>query len=153
MKLRIASSPHDWKTVDTLVREYLEFLPFHVDFQDIETELATLEVEYGPPDGFALIASRDETDVGMVALHRFSEHDAEMKRMFVRPEGRGLGVGRALAERTVATASALGYQRILLDTVTFLTAAIGLYQSLGFVEIEPYRHNPLAEARFYALTL
>ena len=153
MKLRIASSPHDWKTVDTLVREYLEFLPFHVDFQDIETELTTLEVEYGPPDGFALIASRDETDVGMVALHRFSEHDAEMKRMFVRPEGRGFGVGRALAERTVATASALGYQRILLDTVTFLTAAIGLYQSLGFVEIEPYRHNPLAEARFYALTL
>ena len=137
-----------------LMRAYLAELPFEIDFQDLDRELAELDAEYGPPTGAAFVAvdQRDEA-VGVVGIRRFAEGDAELKRMYVAPAGRGIGTGRALAAAAVDAARGLGYRRVLLDTVASMEAAIATYEGLGFVPVEPYRHNPLADARYFALDL
>ncbi len=154
MLIRRAESARDWDDVDRLVRAYLAELPFEIDFQDVERELADLSAEYGPPHGVALTARDDGGEaVGVVGVRRFDERDAELKRMYVAPEGRGLGTGRALGAAAVSAARELGYERLLLDTVETMVAAIRTYAALGFVEIPPYRHNPLPGARYFACQL
>ena len=88
-----------------------------------------------------------------MAVRPLADATAELKRLYVRPAGRGLGVGRALAEAAVDAARALGYARIVLDTVPGMDAAVGLYRSLGFVEIPAYRFNPVPGATYLELTL
>jgi GNAT superfamily N-acetyltransferase len=154
MLIRRAESSREWADVDRLVRAYLAELPFEIDFQDLDRELRTLPVEYGPPHGAALLALDDDgAAVGVVGVRPFDECDAELKRMYVAPGARGTGAGRALGEAAVATARSLGYERLLLDTVDTMTAAIATYTALGFLEIDPYRHNPLPGARYFALDL
>jgi len=149
-----ATSTRHWAEADRLIRAYLEELPFEIDFQDLDRELAQLPDEYGPPDGTALLVVDDGgTAVGVVGVRRFDGQDGELKRMFIAPEARGMGAGRALGAAAVVAARELGYQRLLLDTVDTMTAAIGTYRALGFVEINPYRHNPLQGARYFALDL
>ncbi len=149
-----AKSPADWADAERLIRAYLAELPFEIDFQDLDRELAELPAEYGPPDGAALLARAEGgAAVGFVGVRRFDGHDAELKRMYVDPAGRGTGAGRALAAAAVAAARDAGYQRLLLDTVAWMSSANAIYEALGFVEIEAYRFNPLAEARYFALTL
>jgi GNAT superfamily N-acetyltransferase len=150
-----AATPAQWTEVDLLIREYLASLPFEIDFQDLDRELAELPVEYGPPVGVALLARDGEggAALGVVGIRRFAEGDAELKRMYVRPDGRGRGAGRALAAAAVESARLLGYRRVLLDTVASMTTAIAVYEALGFAEIGAYRHNPLPDARYFALDL
>jgi GNAT superfamily N-acetyltransferase len=144
----------DWAEGARLIRAYLASLPFDVDFQDVEGEMAALPAMYGPPDG-ALLLVRDEGGeaVGVAGVRRFADGDAELKRMYLAPAARGQGAGRALAAAAVAVARELGYRRLLLDTVASLTTAIAIYEGLGFAEIEAYRHNPFEDARFFALRL
>ena len=153
---RIAQAVTDaeWADVDRLVREYIDGLPFVLDFQDHEAELAEARSVYGPPDGAALLA-RDGAGaaVGFVGVRRFDEHDGELKRMYVVPAARGSGLGRALTVRAVEQARGVGYRRLLLDTVATLETAIAIYRDLGWVEIGPYRHNPRPDARYFALDL
>ncbi len=142
------------RTVERLIRAYLASLPFEVDFQDLDGELGDLPSSYGPPDGAArLVRGDDGVAVGVVGVRRFDEHDAELKRMYLEPAARGTGAGRALAEAAIAAARSLGYRRLLLDTVSRLATAIAIYEALGFVEIDAYRHNPMADARYFALDL
>lgn len=154
MPIGQASSPETWAEVDRLIRAYLAELPFEIDFQDLDRELAALHTEYGPPDGAALLAVDDDgRAVGVVGVRRFDQHDGELKRMYVDPSARGTGLGRSLGRAAVDAARSLGYERLLLDTVDTMTVAIATYEALGFVEIGPYRHNPLPGARYFALTL
>jgi GNAT superfamily N-acetyltransferase len=154
MQVGQAASPETWTEVERLIRAYLAELPFEIDFQDLDRELAALHTEYGPPDGAALLAlDDDERAVGIVGVRRFDDRDGELKRMYVDPSARGTGVGHTLGEGSVAVARSLGYERLLLDTVDTMTAAIATYEALGFVEIAPYRHNPLPGARYFALSL
>jgi GNAT superfamily N-acetyltransferase len=149
-----ARTPEDWADVDRLIRDYLDELPFEVDFQDVDAELADLPSAYGQPDGAALLVRLgDDRAVGVVGVRRFDQHDAELKRMYLEPAARGRGAGHALAEAAITAARSLGYRRLLLDTVARLGTAIGIYEALGFVEIGPYRHNPLEDARYFALDL
>ena len=129
-----------------LIREYADGLGFSLDFQDLETEIRELPGPYGPPVGELLLASVGAHEAGCVALRRFGEQDCEMKRLYVQPAHRGTGVGRALAEGIIEVAGRLGYRAMLLDTVPSMTRAIELYRSLGFVEIAPYRYNPVSGA-------
>ena len=149
-----AEEPDDWSEVDRLIRAYLAELPFEIDFQDLDRELGELTVEYGPPQGAALLVrSATGEAVGVVGVRRFDDTSAELKRMYVAPAARGSGTGRALGAAAVAAARELGYQRLLLDTVDAMAPAIELYRRLGFVEIDAYRHNPLPGARYFALDL
>jgi putative acetyltransferase len=149
-----AQTPDDWADGERLIRAYLAGLPFEVDFQDVDGEMAGLPVMYGPPDGALLLVRVDDGPaIGVAGIRRFDPHDAELKRRYLTPAARGTGGGRALAEVAIATARSLGYQRLLLDTVGRLTAAITIYERLGFVEIAPYRYNPFDDARYFALDL
>lgn len=149
-----AKSAEDWIDVERLMRAYLAELPFAVDFQDVDRELAELPTEYGLPSGAALLIRDDDGGAtGVVGVRRFDEADGELKRMYLDPSVRGSGLGRALAEVAVSAATALGYRRLLLDTVAWMTPAIAVYEALGFVEIGPYRHNPFEDARYFALDL
>lgn len=154
MRIVQAQTAEHWVDVERLIRAYLAELPFDIDFQDLDRELAELPSEYGPPLGAALLVeTADGERVGVVGIRRFAEGSAELKRMYLARSARGSGVGRTLAGEGVAIARALGYQRLLLDTVDSMAPAIATYQSLGFLEIEAYRHNPLQRARYFALDL
>ena len=139
--------------VRTLLRAYADSLPFELDFQGFERELAELPGAYAPPRGALLVAHGDGRVTGCVALRSLTDDVCEMKRLFVLPAARGTGLGRTLATAVVAEARRLGYARMRLDTTPGMTVAQALYDELGFIEIAPYRHNPVAGTKFLELQL
>jgi ribosomal protein S18 acetylase RimI-like enzyme len=139
----------DVSLVRDLFLEYADFIGVDLGFQDFQREIATLPGDYDP----ILVAHWNSEPVGCVAMHPIERSLCEMKRLYVRPSFRGHAIGRALAERIVAEARSRGYERIRLDTLPTMTTAIPLYQSLGFVEIPPYRYNPIAGTKFMELDL
>jgi putative acetyltransferase len=138
------AQPGDLETVRRFLREYADGLGVDLSFQDFESEVAD-------PLGFYELVLLAED--GCVALRQIDEQTCEMKRLYVRPEGRGSGLGRRLAEAVIAQARARRYSRMLLDTLPEMTAAQALYRSLGFRDTEPYRHNPVQGTAFLELRL
>ena len=131
-----------------MFREYQQWLGVDLCFQDFDGELAGLPGKYAAPDGEIFIASDADADavVGIVAVRQIGDPAdklSEMKRLYVREEWRGHGVGRTLANRAVAFAAKAGYQRMVLDTLTRLETAKEMYGRMGFVETEPYYNNPI----------
>jgi ribosomal protein S18 acetylase RimI-like enzyme len=146
----ITIAPADDVTiVHELIAEYANALGVDLSFQDLDHELVTLETFYE----LILLARDDDRVAGCVAVRRIDDEICEMKRLYVRPAFRGINLGRQLAERIIDAARDRSYKRMRLDTLPTMTAAIPLYQSLGFVEIEPYRFNPVAGTRFLELNL
>ena len=94
--------------------------------------------EYAPPTGCLLLATHDAKVAGCGAFHKLTPEACEMKRVYVRPEFRGLGLGRLLATTLIANATDVGYIQMRLETVTFMGTAISLYESLGFHACNPY---------------
>lgn len=127
-----------------LLREYADAVGVDLSFQDFDSEVAD------PLGFYELVLLAEE---GCVALRRIDERTCEMKRLYVRPEARGSGLGRRLAEAVIAEARGRGYERMLLDTLPTMGAAQALYRLLGFRETEPYRHNPVPGAAFMELFL
>ena len=136
-----------------LFREYADSIEVDLGFQGFAEELAGLPGGYSAPDGRLLIALREADAAGCVALRRLDRETAELKRLYVRPAFRGSGLGRLLAERAIAEAREAGYRRIRLDTLPTMAGARRLYADLGFVDIAPYRHNPVPGSAFLELTL
>jgi putative acetyltransferase len=134
----------DAERVRELLLEYAAGLEIDLSFQDFETELAD------PLSFYELVLLADN---GCVALRRVDDRTCEMKRLYVRPDARAGGLGRRLAEAIVEEARALGYERMLLDTLPSMAAARALYASLGFRETEPYRYNPVPGTTFLELAL
>lgn len=145
--------PQDQEVVRELFREYAASLNFDLCFQGFDRELAELPGEYAPPGGCLLLALAEGDLAGCVALRQFDDRTCEMKRLYVRPAFRGQGLGRKLAEAVIQEARRLSYQRMVLDTVPSMQEAVQLYRSLGFAEIRPYRHNPIAGALYLELAL
>jgi ribosomal protein S18 acetylase RimI-like enzyme len=139
----------DLQVVRELILEYASSLGVDLSFQDLEHELATLASFYE----LILIAKDGDRAAGCVALRRLDDITCEMKRLYVRPEFRGHNLGRTLAERIIDEARHRGYSRMRLDTLPTMTTAIPLYKSLGFVEIAPYRFNPIEGTKFMELRL
>jgi ribosomal protein S18 acetylase RimI-like enzyme len=140
-----ARTPEDMAHVRRLFRAYGDWLEVDLCFQGFERELAELPGCYAAPAGRLLIARVGGEVVGCVALRPLETGVCEMKRLWVEPGFAGYGIGRALAEAIIAAARQIGYQRIRLDTLAErMPAAQHLYVTLGFREIPPYYHNPLA---------
>ncbi len=130
-----AERPEDLAEIRTLFREYADFLDFSLCFQDFERELAELPGFYAPPAGRLWLARVGGAVVGCVGLRPYGAGRCEMKRLYLRQEARGLGLGRRLAELTVTAAEEIGYPIMRLDTVPKLATAIALYRDMGFVEV------------------
>lgn len=135
-----------------IFQEYAASLQVDLCFQDFDNELANLPGDYAAPRGTLLTALVNGAVAGCCALRPLDATDyanaCEMKRLYVRPTFRGLGLGRDLAERILDAARQVGYDCVLLDTLDEMEAARALYQDLGFEEIPPYYHNPNAGAHY-----
>ena len=149
-----AESPLQIAQARELFLEYGKSLGFNLCFQSFDEELAGLPGDYAPPDGRLLLAEYDGALAGCVALHKLEPHVCEMKRLYLRPQFRGKGAGRALAETIIWEARAIGYRRMRLDTVEpVMRDAVAMYRRLGFTEIAAYRPNPIPGAMYMELEL
>src|SRR5215213_2674610 len=149
-----AETPAQVAQARELFIEYSEWLGLDLCFQNFGTELAELPGAYAPPVGRLFLVFSDERLAGCVCLRKIGEGVCEMKRLYVRPEFRGQGLGRRMAAHLVEEARAAGYRLMRLDTLPAqMSEAIGLYRSLGFREIWPYYHNPVVGALFMELEL
>lgn len=137
-----------------LFLEYAQSLGFSLCFQNFDKELAGLPGDYAPPDGRLLLAECEGQLAGCAALHKLEPGICEMKRLYLRPQFRGKGLGRVLAQRTIAEARQIGYSHMRLDTVEpVMRNAVAMYHKLGFKLIAPYRSNPMAGAMYMELEL
>jgi GNAT superfamily N-acetyltransferase len=149
-----AHSPDQVAQARELFLEYAQSLGFSLCFQNFDKELAGLPGDYGSPEGRLLLAFQETQLAGCVALHKLEPETCEMKRLYLRPQFRGRGLGRVLTERIIAEARRIGYQRMRLDTVEpVMKDAVAMYGKLGFKEIAPYRSNPIAGAMYMELEL
>ena len=152
IRLETATGPKAIGAVREIFQEYARSLAVDLCFQQFDQELAGLPGEYAPPRGALLLAWVDGQVAGCCALRPLDSADypnaCEMKRLYVRPGYRSLGLGRQLAEATLDAARQAGYASVLLDTLDDMEAARSLYQDLGFEEIPPYYHNPIAGAHY-----
>lgn len=126
---------------------------YYLQLQNYDAEIARLESKYGPPDGKLYLALADGRSAGCVALRKLSDTQCEMKRLYVCPEYRGLGIGRLLTEQILRDARDIGYRQILLDTFPFLERAVGMYRRLGFRETEKYNDSPMESTIYLILDL
>jgi putative acetyltransferase len=132
----------DLEPARELFHEYAAWVGDEICFRKFQRELAELPGGYAPPEGRLLLAFVEEQLAGCVALRRFAAEIGEMKRLYVRPEFRGTGLGRELAGRLIAEARDAGYKLLRLDSLPRMDRAIAMYRGLGFYEIPCYSDNP-----------
>jgi ribosomal protein S18 acetylase RimI-like enzyme len=147
----ILSEEH--KALKALFREYAASLSVDLCFQHFGEELDGLPGRYAKPGGRLYLALAGGSPAGCIALRRLDGARCEMKRLYVRPAFRALGLGRALAGRAIEDARAMGYREMLLDTLSEMGGAQALYEKLGFTDIPPYYANPVPGARYMRLEL
>jgi len=150
-----ATSPAEVEMMRELFTEYADSLGIDLCFQGFAGELAGLPGMYAPPEGRLLPAGDAEGGriAGCAGLRRLADGVGEMKRLYVRPAFRGRAVGRLLATAILDEARAIGYRRVRLDTLPSMAEAQRLHTSLGFVDIPPYRENPIPGARYLEVAL
>lgn len=150
IKILQAETPEQIEAAQTLFREYERWLNLDICFQNFEQELLNLPGKYAKPDGRLLLALANEKTAGCVALRKIEENVCEMKRLFVREEFRGFGLGEKLIEKLIAEAREIGYGRIRLDTLPGkMRKAVKLYESFGFRQIASYCESPYKETLFW----
>ncbi len=143
VEYKAANNETEFERGKKLFREYVISLGVDLSFQDFDKELKTVSEQYNKPKGALLIAYIDKIQVGCAGIRSFDNDIAELKRMYVKDEYRGLKIGIGLLERTLTLAKELGYKKIRLDTLENMKTAQSLYKSFGFYQIAPYRFNPL----------
>lgn len=149
-----AETPSQIEQARILFREYEAWLGLDLCFQSFEQELADLPGKYAPPDGCLFLASEGEKILGCVAMRKIDAETCEMKRLFVRENGRGKGIGRELVKRVIERARRSGYRKMRLDTLAAqMSKAVEIYRSFGFRQIPAYYDTPIAETIFMELTL
>ena len=136
-----------------LFREYAGAIGVDLEYQGFAAELASLHAPYVPPHGALIVAQVDCATAACVALRCLDEATGEMKRLFVRPAYRSLGLGQCLIEAVVKAARGAGYTALRLDTLPSMAGAQALYRKLGFVEIPAYNTTHLPGTRFFELEL
>ena len=160
MKIEIIPAYHKKEEIRTLFGEYTEQLAEgdaefrdYLKIQHYEDELEHPEQKYGFPGGRLYMSLCDGNVAGCVALRKLDEQRCEMKRLYVRENYRGNGIGNLLTDKLIREAKKIGYRHLLLDTFPFLERAIGMYQARGFREIEKYNDSPMASTIYMMLDL
>lgn len=154
-QIRPVRSPPGIVAVRDLIREYVSWLDIDIATKGFEAELPHFPGRYSPPSGDLLLAQSNSGEaLGCVCLQPLDLPGAcEVKRLYVRPAARGMGLGRALATSAVEHASTLGYSEVMLDTLPRMTSAIAIYRSLGFVPASPYWNNMVPGIVYFGKTL
>lgn len=151
------STPEQISATREIFTEYAAQLGVDLCFQNFDNELADLPGDYAGPEGALVLALADGHVAGCCALRPLPAADhvnaAEMKRLYVRQAYRRSGLGRQLVEAVLDAARVAGYHSVLLDTLDDMESARALYGELGFVDIPPYYHNPLAGAHYLKVVL
>ena len=154
--IRLATSADEIAQARALFGEYAASLDIDLCFQNFDEELATLPGAYAPPRGRLLLGGPIDRPLGCIALRPLPNGDAaigEVKRLYVRPDGRGSGLGRALVRHVLDDALAIGYRELKLDTLRTMRSARALYESLGFRECAAYYRNPIKGVCYMSLAL
>jgi GNAT superfamily N-acetyltransferase len=158
--IRAARFPEDIALVQALLREYADDLGDHLtvgqyarELTLLADEVTTLPGRYAEPRGVLMLAADHDVPMGLVGLRPINEHDCELKRLYVRPEARGHGLGKWLVIALLDRARRLRYQRVMLDTLPSMEAANRLYDGLGFVETAAYGDHQVEGARYLILAL
>lgn len=137
-----------------LFEEYKAELNVDLSFQPSDDSVESILERYNEPEGKIFLATVDEKVAGCVAFHKMeSASSCELKRLFVRPEYRGLKIGNKLLEKAINEAKKIGYEKIFLDTLSTLKSACKLYEKFGFEKIDAYYENPLENVVYYKLEL
>ncbi len=157
IRLVTPTTPEQLEATRLIFEEYADGLGIDLCFQDFDAELANLPGDYAAPQGALLLAMVDGELAGCCALRALQAADysnaCEMKRLYVRNAFRRFGLGRQLAEAIIDTARVAGYRHLLLDTLSDMESARALYEDLGFEDIPPYYHNPIAGAHYLKVDL
>lgn len=153
MSLIIKAAYDDLENIKTLFREYTNMLGVDLAFQGFEEELKKLPGKYSLPKGRIFTAYYNGKLAGCIALRSFGENGCEMKRLFVRPEFRKCHIGELLVDKIIEEAKDIGYEYMVLDTLSTLTGAVNLYRKKGFKVIEAYYENPLENVLYFKLDL
>jgi putative acetyltransferase len=151
--VRIAEGSSDVAAVRALWREYWKSIDLPEEFQDFGEELQGLPGKYGDDGGALLIAWDNDAPAGTIALRRLTERAGEVKRLYLRPEFRGRGLGRYLVEKVIERARAIGYEALYADTLPIMTDALALYEQMGFEKVDAYASDPTPGAIFLKLRL
>ena len=147
------NNEQDLEDLKQLFREYVGFLQVNLDFQDFENELLKLPAKYAEPEGAIFLAKINDLPVGCIALWKLEDGVCEMKRLFVKTEFQGLGIGKMLANRLMEEAKLKGYRTMKLDTLRRLQSANYLYSLLGFSETQAYNFNPEPDIVYFEKAL
>lgn len=139
--------------VKALFEEYWDSFGFTPCFQDFGAELAALPGQYAPPGGRLALALVDGQPAGCVALRPIDRMRCEAKRLYVRPQFRSQGIGKALLEWVIAEARAAGYAQLVGDTMPVMERAIAMYDRIGFERTGPYAKESTAGAVYIRLKL
>jgi ribosomal protein S18 acetylase RimI-like enzyme len=157
ISVREARTPAELADAARLISAYARSLGPSQCVQDLNTELAQLSLRYGPPLGNLLVAYVDQAAVGCCAFRPLPDTDhtnaCEMKRLYVDPAYRSMGLGHLLVEAVMETARVSGYSCVLLDTLNEMEAARALYEEMGFVEVAPYAQSPVPGAHHLKVEL
>lgn len=152
--IRPAASPEDWDLARSLFREYEREIDAACCFEGFEAELAGIDRLHAPPEGRLLLAFRGGEAAGCGAFRRIEDGVVEGRRLYLRPAFRGVGLGGALVLALLDEARRLGFRAFRLETLPGkMSAALGLYRQLGFVEIPPYVRRAVAGAVYMELPL
>jgi putative acetyltransferase len=145
----IVNTAEEYKASAGLFTEYAQWLGIDLSFQHFDEELQALEKMYGPPDGGIILCKDNDKFIACVAIRKFEEGIAELKRMYVQPACQHKGIGKILMERSIELARSAGYKKIVLDTLNDMTPAIQLYTQYGFTETTAYYYNPNATVVYF----
>lgn len=150
MEIEIVSAYERAEEVRGLFSEYMKMLvdndpsfKEYLEIQQYDKELEDFEAKYGMPDGRMYVLYYCGKLAGCIALRKIDNSNCELKRLYIKPEFRGNGLGRMLVERLISDAREIGYKYMLLDTLPFLRTAIRMYKNIGFYEIEKYNNSPM----------
>jgi ribosomal protein S18 acetylase RimI-like enzyme len=144
----LANNPKDFSEAATLFKEYAASLNFDLCFQNFDTELNEIDVKYNSPHGGLILIRLNNESVGCAAVRKLEDKIGELKRMYIQPGHRGLGLGHELLKKALEMAKALGYETVRLDTIKTMTEATRIYERFGFVSIPPYCYNPMDNALY-----
>ncbi|MEM5387150.1 GNAT family N-acetyltransferase [Paraburkholderia phymatum] len=151
--IREAVFSSDTAALVAIIREYVQWLDMDLSYRGFEHEMQMFEQTYTLPSGLFFVAEADGDIAGCVGLLRHSNEVAEVKRLYVRPAYRGLSLGEQLVASVIGKANALGYAKLVLDSVPQTAFAQRLYERMGFTETSAYYANPVAGTRFLSLVL